>query len=93
MKAIWKGQVIAESDQTVIVESNHYFPLDSIVKAHFTKSSKTTHCPWKGDASYFTVEVNGEINPDAAWYYPAPKAAASEIKGRVAFWRGVEVVE
>ncbi len=91
MKAIWKGQVIAESDDTVVVEGNHYFPPDSIEQKHFTPSDKKTVCPWKGEASYYTVEVDGEKNPDAAWYYPKTKPAAAEIEGRVAFWRGVVV--
>jgi uncharacterized protein (DUF427 family) len=91
MKAIWKGKVIAESDKTIIIESNHYFPRNSISSEYFSKSDTTTHCPWKGDASYFSVTVDGETNQDAAWYYPAPKEAANEISGMVAFWRGVEV--
>lgn len=93
MKAVWKGQVIAESESTVIVESNHYFPKESIHQDYFTESNKTTHCGWKGDASYFSVTVGGEINQDAAWYYSKPKSAAKEITGMVAFWRGVEVIE
>lgn len=91
MKAIWKNQVIAESDETVQVEGNHYFPASS-VKQEFLKPSDThTVCPWKGTASYYTLEVNGEKNKDAAWYYPEPKDAAKEIKDHVAFWKGVEV--
>ena len=93
MKAIWNGQVIAESDATVVVEGNHYFPADAIDQAFFTASETSTHCPWKGDASYYNVVVAGNTNPDAAWYYPDPKAAAEEIRGRVAFWRGVEVTD
>ena len=93
MKAVWKGQVIAQSDDTVVVESNHYFPAAAIDKAFFKPSDKTTHCPWKGDAHYYSIVVNGEENTDAAWFYPTPKEAAKEITGRVAFWRGVEVVE
>ena len=91
MKAIWKGNVIAESDRTVVVESNHYFPRESIVEKHFEKSDSTTHCPWKGDANYFSIIVDSEVNTDAAWYYPSPKDGAKEIAGMVAFWRGVEI--
>ena len=91
MKASWNGQILAESDDTVIVEGNHYFPMDSIRQAFFTPSDKSTHCPWKGDASYYSIVVDGSKNPDAAWYYPTPKAGASEIQGRVAFWGGVEI--
>ncbi|XOV86547.1 MAG: DUF427 domain-containing protein [Pseudomonadota bacterium] len=92
MKAIWKDIVLAESDETVVVENNHYFPRDSINAAFFVDSERTSHCPWKGDARYFSIVVDGETNADAAWYYPTPKAAAAEIKDRVAFWRGVRVV-
>ncbi len=91
MKATWNGATIAESDQTVVVEDNHYFPPDS-VNAEFLRTSDThTICPWKGEASYKTIEVAGQSNPDAAWYYPDPKDAAAEIKDHFAFWRGVEV--
>jgi uncharacterized protein (DUF427 family) len=91
MKATWNGVTIAESDQTVVVEDNHYFPPES-VNAEFLRTSDThTICPWKGEASYKTIEVAGQSNPDAAWYYPDPKDAAAEIKDRFAFWRGVEV--
>ncbi|MCW8876211.1 MAG: DUF427 domain-containing protein [Kangiellaceae bacterium] len=93
MKAVWKNTIIAESDDTVVVESNHYFPRESIKQDFFKSSSTTTHCPWKGDASYFNVVVNGEINPDAAWYYSVPKDAAKQIKDRVAFWKGIKVIE
>ena len=93
MKAIWKGQVIAESDDTLVVENNHYFPLSSIKKEFFTDSSYHTFCPWKGTASYRNVVVNGEENENTSWYYPDPKDAAKEIKDYVAFWRGVEVTE
>ncbi len=93
MKAIYNGQVLAESQDTIVVENNHYFPLSSINKAYFTDSSKHTTCPWKGEASYYTLEVEGKTNPDAAWYYPAPKDAAKEIKDHVAFWKGVEISE
>ena len=91
MKATWNGQVLAESDSTVVVEGNHYFPADSLNREFFKDSSQQTVCPWKGTASYYDVEVDGQSNPGAAWYYPEPKQAAAEIKGRVAFWRGVEV--
>lgn len=91
MKAIWNGQLIAESEDTVVVEGNHYFPPDAIKKEFFTESDTLTHCPWKGDASYFNLKVNGKENADAAWFYPDPKDAAKVIKGRVAFWKGVEV--
>jgi len=93
MKAIYNGKVLAESQETIVVENNHYFPLSSINKAYFTDSSKHTTCPWKGEASYYTLEVEGKTNPDAAWYYPAPKDAAKEIKDHVAFWKGVEISE
>ena len=91
MKATWKGAVLAESDDTVVVEGNHYFPPDSIKREHFRESETHTVCPWKGTASYYDVVVGGEVNRDAAWYYPRPKDAAKEIKDRVAFWRGVKV--
>lgn len=90
-KAIWNGTVIAESDDTVIVERNHYFPRDS-VRADLLKPSATTSvCGWKGTASYYSLEVDGKTNADAVWYYPEPKEAAKEIKDRLAFWKGVEV--
>ena len=91
MKATWKGAVLAESDDTVVVEGNHYFPAESIRREHFKESATHTTCPWKGLASYYDVVVGGEVNADAAWYYPEPKDAAKEIKDRVAFWRGVRV--
>lgn len=92
MKAIWNGAVIAESDDTVVIEGNHYFPVDSIKKEYFAESNTQTSCPWKGIASYHSVKVDGKENADAAWYYPEPKEAAKVIKDRVAFWKGVEVV-
>ncbi|MBZ0244843.1 MAG: DUF427 domain-containing protein [Cyclobacteriaceae bacterium] len=92
MKAIWNGQVIAESDDTVVIEGNHYFPVDAIKKEFFSDSISNTACPWKGIASYYNVTVDGKENPDAAWYYPEPKEAAKVIKDRIAFWKGVEVV-
>jgi len=90
-KAIWNNAVIAESDQTEMVEGNHYFPPDSLRKEYFRDSKTHSVCPWKGTASYYTLQVDGKENPDAAWYYPDPKAAASRIAGRVAFWKGVKV--
>ena len=91
MKAIWNGQVIAESDDTVGVEGNHYFPTDSLEMQFFTPSSHTSRCPWKGTASYYSVIVDDQENPDAAWYYQDPSAAAAEINERVAFWRCISV--
>ena len=91
MKAIWKDTVLAESDDTVVVEGNHYFPPESVREELFVESDTTTHCPWKGDARYRSIVVDGERNPDAAWYYPEPKEAAAQIKDRVSFWKGVEV--
>ena len=90
-KATWNGAVIAESDNTVMVEGNHYFPPDSINADLLEPSAKHTSCPWKGEASYYSLNVDGNVNADAAWYYPTPKDAAKEIKGHVAFWRGVTV--
>jgi uncharacterized protein (DUF427 family) len=90
-KAIWEGAVLAESDDIVVVEGNRYFPPDAIHWDYFKPSSQTTVCPWKGTASYYDIEVKGKKNPSAAWYYPEPKAAANEIRGRVAFWKGVQV--
>ncbi|MGD0196936.1 MAG: DUF427 domain-containing protein [Solirubrobacteraceae bacterium] len=91
MKATWKGAILAESEDTVVVEGNHYFPAASINAGYFEESGSHTICPWKGEASYKTVVVDGERNEDAAWFYPEPKAAAAEIKDRFAFWHGVEV--
>ncbi|MER3555408.1 MAG: hypothetical protein C4331_13985 [Meiothermus sp.] len=91
MKAIWNGQVIAESDDTVVIEGNHYFPAESVKKEFLEDSPTRTVCPWKGQASYYSLKVSGQTNRDAAWYYPEPKDAARQIKGRVAFWRGVKV--
>jgi len=91
MRATWNGQVIAESDDTVVVENNHYFPLESVAPGILQSSDTHTTCPWKGKASYYTLVVDGERNEDAAWFYPEPKSAAARIKGRVAFWRGVSV--
>ena len=90
-KAVWNGTVIAESDDTVIVEGNHYFARNALNREYFTPSELTSHCWWKGDAGYFDVTVDGEVNAGAAWYYADPKPAAAEIAGRVAFWRGVTI--
>lgn len=91
MKAIWNNQVIAESDNTVVVEGNYYFPPDAIKKEFLKLSNTNTTCPWKGKASYYTLEVNGETNKDAGWYYSEPKDAAKQIKDHVAFWNGVRI--
>ncbi len=93
MQAIWNSKVIAASDETVVVENNHYFPRDSLNDEFFIESSHTSECAWKGAASYYSISVDGEVNQDAAWYYPNPKPEASHIKDRVAFWRGVQVSE
>lgn len=91
MKATWRGLVLAESDDTVVVEGNHYFPAASLKRERFRESATHTVCPWKGTASYYDVVAGDEVNRDAAWYYPAPKPAAANITGRVAFWKGVQV--
>ena len=91
MRAIWNGTVIAESDDTVVVENNHYFPADSVLDGVLLPSDTHSVCPWKGTASYYSLEVDGQTNPDAVWYYPEPKDAAKNITGRVAFWKGVKV--
>jgi uncharacterized protein (DUF427 family) len=91
MKAIWNNVVLAESDNTVVVEGNHYFPPSAVNNNYLQESSKHTTCPWKGEASYYSVVVDGQVNKDAAWYYPDPKPAAAEIKDRIAFWRGIKV--
>ena len=93
MKAVWNGRTIAESEDTVVVEGNHYFPADAVQRKYLVDSSKTTVCAWKGTASYYSIDVDGQVNTDAAWYYPEPKAAAAEIAERIAFWRGVQVTE
>ena len=90
-KALWHGTVLAESDRTIVVEGNHYFPPESLHEGHFRSSSTHTTCSWKGEASYYDVVVDGEVNKDAAWYYPDPKPAAEEIRNYVGFWRGVTV--
>jgi uncharacterized protein (DUF427 family) len=93
MKAIWNGYTIAESDNTVVIENNHYFPKESVKAEYLTDSQTHTTCPWKGLASYYSLSVDGKTNTDAAWYYPNPKPDASQIKGYVAFWKGVSVVD
>ena len=93
MKAIWNGQIIAESNDTVVIENNHYFPPNTIKKEFFKESNTHTVCPWKGQASYYSLEVDGQSNPDAAWYYPSTSHAAKAIEGYVAFWRGVTVTD
>jgi uncharacterized protein (DUF427 family) len=93
MKAIWNNTVIAESDETKIIEGNHYFPPESIKKKYFKSSKTHTTCPWKGIALYYSIEVDGKQNTDAAWFYPEAKAQAKDIENHVAFWKGVEVTE
>lgn len=90
-KAIWNGQVIAESDQTVVVEGNHYFPPEAVKRECLKPSDHHTICGWKGEASYYHVVAGGKTNENAAWYYPSTKDAAKEVEGRIAFWKGVEV--
>ncbi|HYY59537.1 MAG TPA: DUF427 domain-containing protein [Pyrinomonadaceae bacterium] len=91
MKAIWRDAILAESDDTIVVEGNHYFPPEAVRREYFKESATHSTCPWKGEASYYDVVVEGHVNKDAAWYYAEPKAAAQEIANRVAFWRGVTV--
>lgn len=91
VKAVWNGETIAESDTTVVVENNHYFPLEAVRPGVLRASATTSVCPWKGTAGYYSVQVGGRENRDAAWFYAEPKDAAAEIRGRVAFWKGVEV--
>lgn len=93
MKAVWNGQILAESNKTEVVENNQYFPADSLKNEFFTDSKTTSHCPWKGEASYYSLKVDGKENKDAAWYYAEPKDAAKQIKGYVAFWKGVEITK
>jgi uncharacterized protein (DUF427 family) len=92
MKAIWNDTIIAESDDTVVVEGNHYFPGSAVNEQYLELSDTTTMCPWKGTANYFTLNVSGMRNVDAVWYYASPKEAATQIKDRVAFWKGVQIV-
>ncbi len=91
MRATWNGAVIAESNDTIVVEGNHYFPPEAVDRRFLRDSEKHTVCGWKGTASYFDVVVDGEVNADAAWYYPTTRPAAANIRGRIAFWRGVQV--
>lgn len=91
VKAVWNGVVIAQSDDTVVVENNHYFPIEAVDPALLKPSATTSVCPWKGTAHYHTLVAGGAENRDAVWYYPEPKSAAAQIKGRVAFWKGVKV--
>ncbi len=93
MRAIWRGAILAESDQTIVIENNQYFPPDSVNREHFSKSEATTFCPWKGDACYHDVVVGDSVNSGAAWFYSEPMEAVKEIKDYIAFWKGVEVVE
>ena len=93
MKATWNGAIVAESDDTVVVEGNHYFPEDALQKQFFKPSGHTSMCPWKGTANYYSLEVDGQLNENAAWYYAEPKEAATNIRGRIAFWKGVAVTE
>ncbi len=93
MKAIWNGILLAESEETVVIEGNHYFPPDSVNWSFFEKSETHSVCPWKGTASYHTIIVNGDKNKDAALYYPEPKYAAKKLKNHIAFWKGVDVVK
>ena len=90
-KAIWNGAIIAESDDTIVVEGNHYFPPNSINREYFRENNRHSICPWKGKASYYDLEVDGQVNHSAAWYYPSPKPAAQQIEDHIAFWRGVRV--
>lgn len=93
MKAVWNGTVIAESDDTVVIEGNHYFPADSVRREYLMPSNTRTTCSWKGTAHYHNLLVDGDANPDAVWYYPEPKEGAAQIAGRMAFWKGVQVHE
>lgn len=93
MKAIWNGETIAQSDQTIVVEGNHYFPVSDVDANFLVPSDTTTSCPWKGIAHYYTISVDGSLNTDACWYYPEPKEEASHIKDRLAFWKGVEIID
>ena len=93
MRAIWNGTVIAESDDTVVVEGNHYFPAASVAEGVLSPSSTTSVCPWKGTASYYSLEVDGKTNADAVWFYPEPKPAAAQIADHVAFWKGVQITD
>lgn len=91
MKASWNGHVIAESDDTVVVEGNHYFPADALNREYVLESNHRSTCPWKGEARYYSLLVDGDLNPDAVWYYPNPRDGAEMVRDRVAFWKGVQV--
>ena len=91
MKAVWNGSVVAESDDTVVVEGNHYFPAATLDRSLVTESTTHTSCPWKGQASYYSLQVGGQENRDAVWFYPTPKVGAEAVKDRVAFWKGVQI--
>ena len=91
MKATWNATVVAESDDTVVVEGNHYFPAEALKREYVVESNHRSSCPWKGQARYYSLLVDGDMNPDAVWYYPEPYEAAEQIRGRVAFWKGVRV--
>jgi len=93
MKAIWNNQIIAESKDTVVVENNHYFPIESVHPKMIKKTTNHYTCPWKGTCDYYDVSVGGQTNKEAAWIYPQPKPEANQIKGRIAFWRGIKVVD
>ena len=93
MKAIWNGEVIAESNNTILIEGNHYFPPESVHTEYLIDSPTITSCFWKGIASYYSIQVNGEVNNDAAWYYPEPTKAAKQLKNYIAFWQGIEVIK
>ena len=93
MKASWNGETLAQSNATIVVEGNHYFPPDSLDRQFFKPSGQQSVCPWKGTASYYDIDAGGKVNSGAAWFYPEPKSAASNIAGYVAFWKGVQVSE
>ena len=93
VKAVWNGNVIAESDQTIVVEGNHYFPPETVERSFLVESETNSVCPWKGLANYYHIKIGEQVNRDASWYYPEPKEAAKKIKNYVAFWRGVEILE
>jgi uncharacterized protein (DUF427 family) len=92
VKAVWKNMTLAESSDTIVIEDNHYFPPESVKKEYLQESQMHSTCPWKGEASYYDIVIDGDVNKDAAWYYPEPKEAAKQIKNYVAFWKGVEIV-
>jgi uncharacterized protein (DUF427 family) len=92
VKAVWKNMTLAESSDTIVIEDNHYFPPESVKKEYLQESQMHSTCPWKGEASYYDIVIDGDVNKDAAWYYPEPKEAAKPIKNYVAFWKGVEIV-